>query len=426
MEYKAAIEYIESLASFGSKPGLTRILALLEKLEHPERAYRSIHIAGTNGKGSVAAFMDASLIAAGYKTGRFTSPHLQRYTERFMLCGKEISEDRFSSLVDKVRPHVEAYVEESGDSPTQFEVLTAMAFLYFKEEGVQYAVIETGLGGLLDSTNVITPALSVITNVSFDHMAYCGTTIPEIARHKAGIIKKGVPVVTGCIGTALSVVEEQAATLGAPVYVAEECLQLEDVLSLPYGQEMYFTSSLLAMDKTPFRTQLLGLYQKENVRVAVLGLLLLGVSIPHIQEGIQKANWPGRFEVIRSNERIFILDGAHNAAGAEAFKNTYQARFNARPKTLVMAILSDKEVDAMIYHMVGREDQVITVPAPTPRTMAAEALAQKIHVSAYPKPSVSEGILFAFRRTQPGDIIVVCGSLYILGEAREMIQALDA
>ena len=220
MNYDEAINYLESLNTFGIKPGLERITRMLDALGNPQSKYKTIHVTGTNGKGSVCAMLSEILSTAGIKVGLFTSPHLNSYRERFKINNGNINEKNFVACIDKIVDIIDNIAISVGDHPTQFEVLTAMAFEYFADEGVEYAVIEVGLGGTLDSTNVINPVVTAITNVGMDHADKCGGTLEGIAHHKAGIIKHGVPVVTAARGGPLSIIKETAARTDRDVVVA--------------------------------------------------------------------------------------------------------------------------------------------------------------------------------------------------------------
>ena len=421
MTYEEAIAYLESLTSFGIRPGLERMRALSEKLGRPETAYRVIHVTGTNGKGSVTAYMSSALVHSGCRTGRFTSPHLFSYTERMNIDGRDISETDFAAVIEEVRGAAEACIAEGGESPTQFEVLTAAAFLYFAREKVDYAVVEVGLGGTLDSTNIVTPIVSIITNVSIDHQAFCGETVEDIAAHKAGIIKCGVPVVTAAQEPALSVIKKKAKELKAPLYVFDKDFSVISRSASARGQ-MITLKDAKSGDAMLF-TGLAGVHQTVNLACAVKAIRLVAlrderISEETMREGLARAEWPGRFEVFVVDGRTVIFDGAHNASGAEAFSRTYEELFAGKTKTVVTAMLEDKDVSALIGGLVHPGDRVFTVPAPTPRTRAPEALAKLMPTDAMPTDSVEAGMRAAFDVTPEGGIIVVAGSLYILGEAR--------
>ena len=430
MTYEEALAYLEDTSSFGIKPGLERIQALMQALGNPERDYKIIHVTGTNGKGSVTTYISYALFTSGLRVGRFTSPHLESYTERIEINDVQISKDTFGELISRVRQGVEQIIADGVEAPTQFEILTAAAFLFFKEQGVDYAVIEAGLGGLLDSTNVVKPIVSVITNVTLDHQAYCGDTVEEIAKHKAGIIKEGIPVVTAAQGGPLGVIEEAAKDKHAPLYIFNRKFGIDSRSVVPGGQIM----TISAVDAAPAMlfTTMAGVHQSVNLACALQAVRLImgqddAISEETMREGFARATWAGRFEIKKALDRTFIFDGAHNVAGAESFNITYQELFEDKPKTIVMAILSDKDENGIIREVVKPKDTVIAVAAPTPRTEIPEQLVENVRqcvkqVVAQTEESVSDALELALRSTQAGDNIVVCGSLYILGEARAWLQ----
>ena len=430
MTYEEALTYLEDTSSFGIKPGLERIRALLQALGNPERDYKIIHVTGTNGKGSVTTYISYALFTSGLRVGRFTSPHLESYTERIEINDVQISKDAFGNLIDCVRQGVDKITADGVEPPTQFEILTAAAFLFFKEQGVDYAVVEAGLGGLLDSTNVVTPVVSVITNVTLDHQAYCGNTVEEIAKHKAGIIKEGVPVVTAAQEGPLKVIEETAEEKHAPLYVFNKKFGIDSRSVVPGGQ--LITVSAIGAPPAMLFTTMAGIHQSVNLACALQAVRLVmehddAISEETMREGFARATWAGRFEIKKTLDRTFIFDGAHNAAGAESFGMTYHELFGDTPKTMVMAILSDKDEMGIIHEVVKPKDTVIAVAAPTPRTEVPEKLVETVRqcvkgVVAQTENSVSSALDLALQSTQDGDIIVVCGSLYILGEARGWLQ----
>ena len=434
MTYEQAVQYLEEASSFGIKPGLERITALLAELGNPEKSYKIVHVTGTNGKGSVTTYVSYALFNSGLRVGRFTSPHLESYTERMHINDANISEDGFGALIERVKPAVDAIIAKGIEAPTQFEILTAVAFLFFQEQEVDYAVVEVGLGGLLDSTNVVTPVVSVITNVSIDHQAYCGNTIEEIAHHKAGIIKEGIPVVTAAQGGALNVIEDEATAKHAPLYVFNKRFGIGSRSSMKTGQMV--TVSTEDGQPAMLFTSLVGIHQAVNISCALMTVRLLmdqdsSISEETMREGFARATWPGRFEIKKHNDRTYIFDGAHNAAGAEAFGMTYKELFKDEPKTIIMAILSDKDEQAIIREVVKPQDTVYTVPAPTPRSENPLALGKRISdmvktAEVEVSTTVSDALTTATETTKSGDTIVVCGSLYILGEARAWLQQQDS
>lgn len=426
MRYEDACSYLDTLDSFGIKPGLQRIKSLLKRLGNPEKNVKMIHVAGTNGKGSVSSFIHEAIITSGLTCGIYTSPHLLDYTERIRVGREDISKEALAHLISRVKPEVDAMIEGEEECPTQFEFFTACMFLHFSELKLDYAVIEVGMGGLLDSTNVIVPEVSIITNVSMDHESYCGTTVEEIAKHKAGIIKEGVPLVTAAQGSPLSVIKDEAFRLHAPIYVFDQDFSVASRRVLPEGQ-MITVEWRETFKPAMLITRLRGLHQTVNLACATMAMKLLMEKDSRLSEdamriGFSNTFWPGRFEVVKKKDRIFLFDGAHNAGGAEAFAMTYEEVFQNRPKTVVFAIMQDKDLSSLIKYIIKEDDVLFAVPAPTPRTMAPEDLAKAVPCKAYACESIREGMEKAVETTQEGDIIVVCGSLYILGESREFLK----
>lgn len=424
MTYEESIAYLEGFTSFGIKPGLDRITHLLSRLGNPQTSYKVVHITGTNGKGSVAALMQEALLASGVRTGRFTSPHLSSYTERMRINHQFISPEAFAALMMDIKPHVDAMILEGYESPTQFEVLTAAAFLFFEMEKVMYAVVEVGLGGTLDSTNVVNPEVSVITNVTIDHTSYCGDTIEEIASHKAGIIKPHVPVVTGAQSPALEIIQKRAKAVDSPLYVFGRDFKITSRSMSERGQMVTVEGD--SLDKALLFTPLLGIHQAVNLACATMAVKLLiqkdpSVSEAGMREGFARAFWPGRFEVVKALGRTFIFDGAHNAGGAESFSMAYRELFKERSKTIVFGVLEDKDIKSIIHFIVSPKDTVVTVPVSSPRSSEPGWLATQMPCTAIIANAVEQGMAIALEKTKEDDIIVVCGSLYILGEARNWV-----
>ena len=329
MTYEQAIDYLESANVFGIQLGLGRIQALLERLGNPQNNYKTIHVTGTNGKGSVTAMIASVLTEAGFRTGRYTSPHLEDYTERIHIDNHDISRDDFAKAVSVVKDAVTAMVAAGGEGPTEFEMITAAAFWYFDYIGVDYAVIEVGLGGLLDSTNVIVPVVSVITNVAMDHMKYCGNTIEAIAEQKAGIIKEGVPVVTTADGPALQVIARKAYEKHSRLYALDHSF---DVVGNAGPEDPEAGQMVTVREKYGFAITtvlpLLGKHQQTNCAAAVMTLLILArhekkLTRTVLENGIRHVQWPGRFQVFKAGDIDVVLDGAHNPAGIDTFCKTY-------------------------------------------------------------------------------------------------------
>lgn len=425
MTYKQALAYLAGLGKFGMNFGLERIEQLLAGLGHPERRFKIIHIAGSNGKGSTSAMLAAILQASGIKTALYTSPHLCDYTERMVIDNQQIGKRAFAKVIAQTAVVVADMVAAGSEHPTEFEVLTAAAFTYFATAGVEYAVIEAGLGGLLDSTNVVLPDVAVITNVSLEHTDRCGTTIAAIAAHKAGIIKHKVPVVTAAQGDALAVIREEAAAKGAPLYVLGQDFHAVAAGWEDGRQRMEMTTESRG-HLGPFTLNLRGCYQVENAALAVMAAQLLAVSQPRITvavigQGLATVYWPGRFEVIPGQPAI-ILDGAHNPDGSRVLREALDDLFPGKVITFVLGILADKDVAGIVGSLVRAEDTVVTVRpisdrAADPRTMAGYFPDRQLVFAE----DIAAGINKARALAGSQGVVCIAGSLYLIGPAREII-----
>jgi dihydrofolate synthase/folylpolyglutamate synthase len=398
------LSYLFGLEQFGIKFGLQNIQAMCAALGHPERAFRSVHIAGTNGKGSVTAMVDAALRAAGHRTGRYTSPHLVRLNERFVVDGLQVEDADMIGAIASVRTVVERLVTDRvlDAQPTFFEVTTAVAFELFRRAAVELAVIEVGLGGRLDATNVITPVATAITSIAFDHQRYLGNSLASIAREKAGIIKRGVPVVVGEVDVeALAVIEEAAAAHDAPLVRAAA----SDIGSVDVG--------------------LPGQHQRANAAVAVKLLQLLddqGTTVGRsaIFEALRDARWPGRLDLRRLPDgREILMDAAHNAAGAQALA-TYLDRSSGDRLPLVFAAMRDKDAPAMFRTLLPAIASLILTRADNLRSAdphdlfrMARELAPSLSIDVVPAPS--DALELAWRQSS-SNRIVVAGSIFLLGD----------
>lgn len=417
MDYNEVLNNLDNLGKFGIKLGMERIEALLEKLGHPERLLRVVHIAGTNGKGSVSSMIDSVLGSAGMKTGKFTSPHLVKYNERIALNGREIDDAVFAAVLTQALAAAAEVKEETGEQPTEFEVLTAGAFLLFAAERVDYAVIEVGLGGLWDSTNCLVPVVSVITNVALDHTDKLGHTLTEIAGQKAGIIKAGVPVVTAAGGEALEVILSTAKQLGAPVYAYGLDFYSEALSGDMEGQEFLYHDD---GGSSIYRVPLAGKHQAINAAVAVKALKLLPPETLKldegiIREGLAKTKWPGRLELIGRNPDI-ILDGAHNPAGAEVLRQALDQCYPGLPVSFVFGMMADKDVEQVIELLFKEDDHIFTVAADNSARAASPAkLAQLCGKNARAIGDVTAAYALAVETAGTQGVVCVCGSLYLLG-----------
>ena len=384
-----------------------------------------MHVAGTNGKGSVCQFIGSVLQQAGYRTGVYISPHLQWFSERIVIDGVPISAEDIDDYVVRIRPVVERMIAE-GEPPTFFEITTALAFLYFKEKNVDYAVVEVGLGGRFDATNVITPLVSVITNIDLEHTQILGDTVEKIAAEKAGIIKEGVPVITAASGAALSVISDVAKKHHAPLSIVNDERWARQNRSMS-SQEFRVQGDLREYTVI---TALLGLYQGQNVAVALLALEQLqqrGVFIPDqaITEGVRKAFNPGRMEVV-SDEPLIVLDGAHNPHGMQVLRQTLLQDFPGKHVILVAGICHDKDMRRMLEIIVPVSSTVILTKSSNPRACAPTKLSELAREFAQKREilvveSIPNALATALDCAGKNDVIVVTGSLFTVGEARNYL-----
>jgi len=421
MEYAQARALLDRLPRFEVKPGLTRIDRLLAHLGRPERSFPAIHVTGTNGKGSVVAMLSSVLRAAGYRVGRYTSPDLVDFLDRICVDGEWISQKAFADITARLAPELATSV----DSPSQFEALTAIAFEHFRESAVDIAVVEVGLGGRYDATNLVTPILTILTNVSLDHTALLGKTEPEIAWEKAGIAKPGAPMLVGRLSPDVSaVVHRECGAAGAPFHVADLHIERR-------GRAGRFAAYDVEGKDLPdhVRLPLLGTYQRDNLQIALSAVLLLrerGWQVPQeaIADGIAAVEWPGRWEVVREDPTV-ILDGAHNPAAAaiaaEAIAEWEPVR---ERRALLLGILADKDVAGVVAALAPQFARIGVTASSSPRSLPTEKLATHVekHVERCIRyDSVEEGVRDLVRRADPRDTILVTGSLTVVAEARRAL-----
>jgi dihydrofolate synthase/folylpolyglutamate synthase len=384
-----------------AKLGLDRIRAVLAALGDPQNSFRSIHVAGTNGKGSTCAMIDAGLRTAGVRTGLFTSPHLIEPTERIVIDGMPVTERQFERAFDAV--HKIAGELDLDFHPTYFETVTAMGFWLFREMRVETAVVETGLGGRLDATNVLLPALTVITPIDFDHEAYLGGTIESIAAEKAGILKPGVPAIFARQRPeARTVLDRRAAELDIPVKHTRD-FEIHDLHVTARGSEF-----------SGIKVPLAGEHQIENAIAAALALESLGVS----PKGIENAIWPGRLEHISPNPDI-ILDGAHNPAGARALARYLERFYPNRKIWMIYGAMRDKSVDEITGILFPLASRVILTAPDNARALRPEALAELTDRGTI-APDILAALEQARSEVSENDVIVITGSLFLVGEARAL------
>ncbi len=418
--YEQALGYLKTAASRGSVLGLERISRLAELLGDPQDKVKTIHISGTNGKGSLGAMLCSVLKASGYRVGSFSSPAITSVTDSFRIDGEQISEEKFARLVLDIAPICESMEEK----PTEFEVITAVAFELFRRENCDIAVVECGMGGDLDSTNIISaPLLSVITNVQLDHCGFLGSTVAEIASHKAGIIKKGRPVFFGGDDeAALAVIKAAAEKCGSELYFPDP-RELENA---------EFSLSGLSFDYRGERLEipLLGTYQLTNAANVLRCVDILrkyGVKLPDyaLREGLANVKWHGRFEVLR-REPLVIFDGSHNPDGISCAADSIRQYFGENKVVFLIGVMADKEY-GLYADMLGEfAEAVFTVKPDNPRALDSETLAQTFAekgIDARPYSVLSDGVsaacAFAMERGRP---LIALGSLYMY---REFTQALE-
>ena len=416
-------ERLLALEAFGIKLGLENMQTLVAALGHPERAYPTIHVAGTNGKGSVCAMIERGLRAAGYRTGLYTSPHLDRIEERVAIDGSPIAEATFEACAQHVLAVVESARADGrlGVSPTFFEVTTAVAFEAFRRAQVDVAVIEVGLGGRFDATSVITPVVSAITSIAFDHERHLGSTLAAIAGEKAGIARKGVPLVVGDLPLeARTVVEKAAQTVGADVVEAAHaggCVDVRDGVAT-----VSFTSE--TADYPAVSLSLAGRHQVANAATAVRVLELanqrgLRVDQEAIMTALTDARWPARLEWLRLPEGSLLIDAAHNPAGAEALAS-YLSDAHVTPLPIVLAVMRDKDLASIVRPLAAVASRFVVTQVPTARSWAADELGEKVAalapllpVSVEPDPD--RAVFEALSGTRRA---VAAGSIFFVGPLR--------
>lgn len=422
MNYEQAVEYIHGMGMFGSKPGLERINALLERIDHPEKELKIIHVAGTNGKGSTSAMLSAILKENGYSVGLFISPYLESFNERIQYNGNPIVKAELAKLVSEIKPIVKEVASTEVGQPTQFEVVTAMGLLYFKRINVDFVVLEVGLGGRYDATNIVNPIVSIITSIGLDHQAILGDTLEEIAMEKAGIIKKGVPVIVGKVDKApLDVIKTKAKLLNAEFYGLGDRFSLKIKEYSLEGQTISYRYNETAND---YNILLLGEHQARNASLALTTAKVLkniGYKIEQTKTyaGLAKARWPGRLEIVKK-EPLIILDGAHNAEATSEIAKTIKALYND-PIILVLGILSGKNYQGMIKDLVPLAKHVYITAPDYYRALDSESLAiesEKYCNNVEIIEKVSEAVDKAISGADLKDLILITGSLYTVGEAR--------
>jgi dihydrofolate synthase/folylpolyglutamate synthase len=439
MTYPEAIAWLASLEPHVIRPGLDRIRALLARLGDPQAGFRSVLVAGTNGKGSVTACLASILREAGHRPGVYTSPHLVRFEERIAVGGESIAGDDVAALAGEVRDAIDAIGAPRGANangsadatPTYFEATTALAFLHFRRRGVPIALLEVGMGGRFDATNVVDPILCAITPVALDHTDWLGRTLAAIAYQKAGILRPRVPVAVGRQeAEALEVIRAEAARVGAPIALTGDCRVQEtlDAGGRPADPPVFTMTTPDGARYADLAPALRGVHQIDNAAIAVLlaeRLAAAGfgdIDAGSIGRGLSRVVWPGRIELIPGQPAI-LLDGAHNPAGCRSLADYLRRHHAGRRKVLVFAVMHDKRSDLMLDVLCPLFDTVITTAVPVARGESPGTLA-RLAADRHPRTlradAAAEAIAAARGEAGPEGLVVVAGSLYLVGEIKKL------
>ncbi|MCA1063582.1 bifunctional folylpolyglutamate synthase/dihydrofolate synthase [Rossellomorea aquimaris] len=423
LTYEKAVDWIHSRLRLGIKPGLERMQYLLNELGNPHEKLKTVHIGGTNGKGSTVTYLRNILQDSGYRVGTFTSPYFERFNERISFNGEPVADEDLTALVEKIKPVAEQMEHTEWGPPSEFEVITAMSFFYFAEmKPADLVLYEVGLGGRLDSTNVIIPMVSVITSIGLDHMQFLGNSLEDIAYEKAGIIKSSVPVVSGVHQTAAAeVIQERAEELGCVLFELGKDFTAERLAILEKGESFSYHSNLL---NGSYELSMIGIHQINNAAIAIKVMELLQdrnglrTSEAHVKNGLKKAAWPGRMEALSDEPEIYI-DGAHNPEGVEALVKTIRDRFMGKKVTVLFSALKDKDLKPMISPFEEAVDFIGFTSFTFPRVAAVEELYQ---LSSHPnKARIPEWKAFIHQKIQAmgkNEVLLITGSLYFLSEVK--------
>ncbi len=426
--YDEAVDWIHSLLNHGIKPGLERMEWMLAQLGNPERRLKTVHVGGTNGKGSTVTYLRTVLEESGYEVGTFTSPYIETFTERIALNGEPISEDDLITLCNQVQPIVEIAAASPLGSPTEFEVITVIGLLYFGTIAYPDLVImEVGLGGRLDSTNVIHPLVSVITNVGYDHTHILGSDIKQVAFEKAGIIKSGVPLVTTAEKEeVLTLLEETTRTKKTKIYRMNEEFSIIHHSSSVEGEQFTFRSPYRTVDD--LRISMKGEHQVKNAAAALMTLEFLrvfyGLHIEPdmIQRGLLRASWPGRFEKLRTEPDV-IVDGAHNPEGVMSLVRTLEQHYSNHRIHVIFSALGDKDIESMLQPIYPLIESITFTTFDFPRAIEARALFNRAtaKVKDYDEDwhSAIESVL---DKSEQHDLVLITGSLYFVAKVRNYLK----
>jgi len=406
--YRASLDYLYSLQLFGIKLGLDNTRKLLARIDNPQRKLRIVHIAGTNGKGSTAAALANIFQAAGIPAGLYTSPHLHSFTERIRVATRQISEAEVVALIDELRPHAEEL------RTTFFEFTTAMALLHFQRSGVEWVVLETGLGGRLDATSVVDPELCLITPIALDHMAHLGNTLAEVAAEQAGIFKSRVPVISARqLPEVEAVLKQRADALNAPLLLAERDYRWQDQAGL-----LSFAGFDAALEKlTP---GLQGEHQQQNLALALAAGAFLGIPGSALSRGVEQVRWPGRLEWL---PELILLDGAHNVAGARVLAD-YLCQQGLSQLHLLIGIKADKQGEELLQQLLPFVTRLYATRPPVDQAIDPEKLvqqAQKSGILAAEYADPQAALAAALQNRRPDEPLLVAGSLFLVAAVRELL-----
>lgn len=426
MNFISSLKWIDNFQKFGIKLGLDRIKYILDELDNPQDNYKIIHIGGSNGKGSVCKFISSILIESGYKVGTYTSPHLQDIRERIVVDNKKISRIDFADITKKIKPIVEK-MKKKKDYPSYFEIITAISFQYFERKKVDYSIIEVGLGGKYDATNIVNPLITIITNISLEHQNILGKKITEIAYQKAGIIKESIPVFTAVKNTSYHVIKKIADDKKASIYIIKNKNWRRINNNLEF-QEFKIKGLLKEYN---VKTKLLGKHQGENITISIKSAEYLkkhGINIKDvsIKNGIEKTINPGRMEII-NNKPVILLDGAHNPKGIKLLVETLKNDFEYDKLFFIIGVLKDKNIKTMIPHIISISDYIIATQSNNDRALNSlqfEKIINKSNnkIKAISKKNIPHAIRYSLSLAKPKDLICITGSLYTVGEAIEFFK----
>ncbi|MGG2468357.1 bifunctional folylpolyglutamate synthase/dihydrofolate synthase [Paraclostridium bifermentans] len=428
MNYNEALQFIHESHKFGMRLGLDNIKKLLELLGDPQNNLKIIHVAGTNGKGSTCSFISSILKESGYKVGLYTSPFLETFTERIRVNGENISEEEVGKIVSLIKEKIEIMVSEGYSYPTEFEIVTAMAFYYYNQEKVDFVALEVGLGGRYDATNVIDkPVVSAITSISLDHTGILGDTLGKIAFEKGGIIKEDCPTIVYPQQEEASEVIKNICAEKKSKYIECDFKNIE-IKSSNINSQIY-NCNINGKELRDLEIKLIGDHQIKNSIVALNvieylnDIKITNISEENIRKGLLETKWPGRIEKISENP-MFIIDGAHNEEGAKSLANSIDKYFENKNKILVIGMLEDKDIESVLDLLIPKFNKVITTTPDNPRAIDANKLKEKIeryNIEVTCEPNIKEAVDYALKISNKDDVIISAGSLYMIGNVRTII-----